>query len=202
MKLFALAAVLFISASMMAQSASAPQVFHSSAAFAGLGTVANGSNINLQVTRSDSPNSDTTMLRFDIFSSSSDLFTDTFGVGFIPNSSLTGDNTKHLNLNVDTSQLSSFQTTTCTFSFITFVSACQPGPVGLIQLDFQQDGSFSQRVMSDTQSVFFQVTVRSHQDSDSASAIANGSVFGIPVTNGSSSTGTNRDSTITITSNN
>lgn len=203
MKLLTFVALLLLAASMMAQSTSAPQVFHSSGAFAGLGTVVNGTNINLQVTRTDNPNSDTTLLRFDVFSSDSSGFTDTFGLGLIPNNSLAGDNTNHLSLNIDTSQLSNFQTITCTSSFVTFITTCQPGSIaGVIQLDFQQDGSFSTRTISDTKQVFSQFSEQSHQNSDSASAVVNGSVFGIPVSNGPGSTGTNRDSTITLTSNN
>ncbi len=195
MKLFALAASLLVAASMMAQ---APEPVHSSGAFASLSAFNNGSDLFLNVTRSDNNNTETTFLNFDVFTFTPDSFTDTFAFGQVPNDSLKGDNTKHLSLNVDTSQVPSFQTTTCTFSFNTFTFTCQPGPFGAVQIEFQQDGNFVNRTVSDTHSTFFQFDVHTQQNSDSASAFANGSVLGVAVGNGFSNIGTHRDTTITL----
>jgi hypothetical protein len=202
MKLFTFAACLLMAASMMAQGAAGIKVdpVHSSGAFASVFTFTNNSDINLNVTRSDNNGSTTTFLNFDVFTFTADGFTDIFAFGQVPNDSLKGDNTKHLSLNVDTSQTPSFQITTCTFSFATFTFTCQPGQGGVVQLEFQQDGNFSNRTISDQHSTFFQVDIHNHVNSDSASAFANGSVLGIPVNNGFSSIGTNHDTTITLTS--
>lgn len=201
MKLCVFVVSLLAAVSMMAQSPAAQvQTIHSSGAFANLSAFANGSDLFLNVNRSDNNGQRTTFLNFDIFSFSNNSFSDTFGFGQIPNDSLVGDSTKRVSLNVDTRQLSSFQTVTCTFDFTTFTESCQPGPFGVIQLDFQQDGAFSTRTISDNDTKFFQFEFRNQQNSDSASASANGSVVGIPITNGFGNIGTNRDTTITLTS--
>lgn len=199
--LFTLTASLLMAGSLMAQSLRTPDPVHSSGAFANTFTFANGSDVFLNVTRADTNNVKSTFLNFDVFSFTSDGFTDTFASGQIPDDSFKGDNTKHMSLNVDTSQVASFQTSTCTFSFVTFTFTCQPGPFGVIQLDFQQDGDFTARTISDSTFTFFQFSERTHQDSDSASAGVNGSVLGLAVNSGFGNIGTNRDTSISFSSN-
>src|SRR5690349_17656185 len=195
MKLCVFAVCLLAAVSMMAQAVPATQVqsFHSSGAFASLFTFANGSDLFLTVGRSDNNGQRATFLTYSSFTFTNDGFIDTFASGQIPNNSLVGDSTKRVSLNVDTRQVSSFQSTTCTFSFTNFTERCQPGPLGVIQLDFQQDGAFSTRTISDNDTQFFQFELRNQQNADSASATANGSVVDIPITNGFSNIGTNRD---------
>ncbi|HEY6967901.1 MAG TPA: hypothetical protein VJA94_01755 [Candidatus Angelobacter sp.] len=203
MKLLPLSACLLLAVCMVGQSSSKPQIItlHSSSVSIDLFAFSNSKDIFMNVVRTDNPGGNGTFLSFDIHSFSNDIVTDTFGSGQIPNLSLTGDNTKHLSLSVDTSQLSSFQTTSCTLNSVTSTQTCQPGPVGLIQLDFQQDGAFSVRNISDSMLTFFQFTEHDQRNSDAASAFANGSLLGIPVSNGSSEIDLNRDTAITITSN-
>ncbi len=196
MKLSVFVACLLVAASMMAQ---APNSIHSSGAFANVFAFASGSDIFLNVTRSDNNGVTRTFLNLDIFSFSPDGFTDTFAFGQIPNDSLKGDNSRQLNLNLDTSQMTSFGISTCTFSFSTETGSCGPGPTGVIQLEFQQDGNITVRTVSDASATFFQSDVHTQQNSDSASALVNGAILGIPLINISSNIGTNHDTTITLT---
>jgi hypothetical protein len=201
MKLFMLSACLLLTISMVGQSSSPTRttLVHSSNTSANLLTFSNATDITLGVLRSNNPSG--TFLVFDLFSFSDNVVTDTFGSGQIPNQDLTGDNTKHLSLSVDTSQLSSFQTTTCTLSTVTNTQTCQPATGGLIQLEFQQDGAFLVHNISDTLSTFFQFTERDQRNALAASAFANGSVLGLLVSNGHSEIDINRDTTIILTLN-
>jgi hypothetical protein len=205
MKFPALAAIVLFASSLMAQTQPQAQnitltlsTFHSNSTFAGLFSFSNGSDVFLNVSRGNTNGTVETFLSFDSFSFNGNGFTDIFGFGEIPNDSLKGDNTRHISLNVDTSQLPNFNATSCTFSFITFTETCQTVPNSLVQVDWQQDGNFSTREVSDRDDTFFQFTRHAHTDSDSASAQANGSAFGIPISNGFGNTGINRDTTITL----
>ncbi len=198
LKLLVLAASMLMTVSMMAQKTSST---HSSGAFADVSAFTNNSNVFADVTRTDDSNGNNVFLFLDIFSFTNDGFTDTFFFGTLPPDALEGDNTKHLSVNVSADQVAALQITTCTFSFTTFTDTCQPA-TGAIQLDFQQNGAFSNRTISDTTSTFSQVSFRNHQDSDSASAVASGSVLGLTITNGFADVGTNRDTTLTFTSKN
>lgn len=203
MKLLILSACLLLTVSMMGQSSSPPQIItvHSSSTSANLLTFSNSTDITLGVLRSDNPSGNGTFLVFDLFTFSDNVLTDTFGSGQIPNQDLTGDNTKHLSLSVDTSQLSSFQTTMCTLNFVTSTQTCQPGPVGLIQLEFQQDSAFVVDNISNTRATFFQFTEHDQRNSQAASAFANGSILGLPVSNGHGEVDINRDTTVILTLN-
>lgn len=203
MKLLTLSACLLLTVSMMGQSSSPPRTItiHSSSASANVLTFSGSTDITLGVLRSDNPSGNGTFLVFDLFSFSDNVVTDTFGSGQIPNQDLTGDNTKHLSLSVDTSQLSSFQTTTCNLNTVTNTQTCQPAPGGLVQLEFQQDGAFLVHNISNTLATFFQFTEHDQRNSLAASASANGSVLGLPVSNGHSEIDINRDTTIILTLN-
>jgi|SRR5579859_94091 len=204
MKVFTLLVSILIAASMSAQSSQPMQIgpVHSSGAFASMNSCcASGvPQIQLIVTRSDNSSLKTTFLQVDIFSFEPDSFTDVFAFGEIPNDALKGDNTKHMNLSIDTGQLSSFQTKSCTFNFVDFTETCQSGPFGLIQLDFQQNGSRTLRTVSDVHETFPQFEVHSQRNANSAIASVNGSVLGIPISNAFGELGTNRDTGITLTS--
>lgn len=195
MKFPIVAVVVLFASSLMAQSTGPVLSFHSRGTFAQLVTFQNGSDILLTVTRNgEAGDQATTLLSYSIFSSTATGFTDTFAFGLIPNESLQGGNDKHVGLNVDTSQISSFQATTCTFDFTTFTNTCQPGTLGLVQLDWQQDGNSSSHLIANQRQTFFQFTTHEQRNTDAASATANGSVAGIPVTAGFGTIGTNHDS--------
>lgn len=197
MKLSILAAAISLSTCMMAQSvqADSSRVFHSSGAFISMyATGANGSSVWLDASHTDRPQIKT-ILVFDIFTRNPDgSFTDTFGIGLVPEDVITGNTTRGLTLHVDTSQASSFDTTTCKSN-----GGCQRGPFGLIQITFTPNGDFSSQSISESHDEFIQFSLRSHNDYRSASAFGNGSILGTAVNSGSSQIGMRRSTTITLT---
>jgi hypothetical protein len=133
MKVSILAVALSLSACMMAQSAqdNSSKVFHTSGAFASMWSPTGSGSVWLYASHTDRPQV-STFLQFDIFTVNPDgSFTDTFGFGTVPEDDLTGNVKKKLTLHVNTSP-NSFQTTTCRSN-----GACEPGPFGLIQIDFE-----------------------------------------------------------------
>lgn len=206
MKFSLLGAVMLFSTLLLGQGDpnATPNVFHADGTFASLSAFNNGASVFLNVSRGSNSftGGQSTFLFYDSFSSTPDGFVSTFGSGQIPSDSLTGGNPAHLVLNVDTSQLTSFFTTTCTFSFSNFTFTCTSGPGGLINIEWKQDGNFSFHSVATTQQSFFQFTIQSHGESDSGSATANGSVVGIPLNDASGSAGTNRSVTISLFKNN
>lgn len=202
MKFPVIAVVALFASSLMAQSnavqANGPIFsFHSKGTFANVFSFQNNSDIFLNVSRNgEAGQQATTLLNYTSFTFTSTGFTDTFAFGAIPNDSLRGGNDKHVSLNVDTSQVSSFQATTCTFDFTSFTFTCQPGPFGLVQLDWEQDGNSTTQVVSDERDKFFQFTIHHQRNADSATATVTGSVVGLPVSGGFANIGVNHDSTM------
>lgn len=124
--------------------------------------------------------------------------------GSIPNSAFVGENTRSLVVNLDTSQLdlavSSSQS--CTLDFVTFNVTCGPGPLGLIHLEFQENGITRTRILElDEEQVVGPVTTRTHARSDTGSANMQGTLFGTPVSSsqGTATVGVNHQSTLVIT---
>ena len=206
------AVVVLLASSLMAQSNAAQPAaaqangpvfsFHSRGTLADFFSFQNGTDITLSVNRNgEAGEQAATFLNFSTFSFNGNGFTDVFGFGQIPNEALRGGGDKHVSLSVDTSQISSFQTITCTFDFINFISSCQPGPLGLVQIDWEQDGNSSLHQVSETRQTFFQFTIHSQLNSDSSSAPANGSLLGIPVSNGFGFVGVHHNSTVEISKN-
>jgi hypothetical protein len=176
-------------------------VVHQDGATASMGFSQDGGFISLDVSRGTvAPgNSPQAFIIYEIFSSSPDgSLTETFASGSIPSDSLHGDSAAHMTLNLDTSQASSFTTTTCTFTFFPqFTESCVPGALGVIQLDWiQSHNSTTHSVVSQTQ-VFNQARIETHQDSDTASAVVTGSFLGIAV-NAGGTTGVNHGSTLEL----
>jgi hypothetical protein len=175
-------------------------------AFASISTSNPTSNFELEVSRGLSTGNNTSTNLFFLSSSfNSDLTALTLIeiVGPIPNSAFTGDNTKTLALDLDPSTLDPTVTTveSCTLDFSqptpTFV--CGPLPAGTIHLNFQEtDFQLNHLVQTQTSTVG-PVTINSHQRSDSASAIAQGTIFGASVSNASGSVGVNHLSSIEFT---
>ena len=178
MKTKLVVALLFLPVALLGQNSPAT-VFHSDGAFAQFQTVSAGTEIILQVTRgTDSSGNPATFLVYDTLTPTADGFADTFANGTIPDSAFTGGDPAHLSLNVDTSQLTSFSSTSCNFSLNDFSFVCGPGPVGAIQIDWQQDRTFTTHTVANVQQTFSQFMEQQHTISDSGSAIATGSFLG------------------------
>lgn len=162
------------------------------------------SSFSLQVAQSSSqPGGASATLSYSAFEFAPDFSTLTivqiFGV--IPASSLTAQNTQHIVLDFDTSQLDPSNSTdqSCTLDLNTLILTCGPGPTGQIQMDFQENGAQRTQVLALEQvQTFGSTTVRTHQKSDSGSANARGSIFGVPISSTSASVGVNRNSTLEI----
>ena len=164
------------------------------------------SAVNLNVSRGATNDVASTTLNYSDLEIPADFssitFTNIFGT--IPNDTFTGDNTNSLILNLDTSRLdpaTSFSQT-CTLSLVTFTQVCGPGPLGLIHLEFAENGFTRTRILEfDEEQVVGPVTTRTHQRADSGSANFQGTVFGVPVSTsqGTATIGVNHQSTLVIT---
>lgn len=132
-------------------------------------------------------------------------FTVTNMFGRIPVAAFTGNSTKNLALDLDTSTLdpTKFFNETCTQDLTSFLPpVCVPGPLGLIRLEWRENGA--QRTIIDLRQTTFSgpVTTRVHQQSDNSTADVTGSVFGLAVSsfsNVSATVGVNHRSTLEIT---
>ncbi len=159
--------------------------------------------VSLQVSRGSNPSGDTASLQYSSISEPADFssITITNVFGPIPSGAFTGVSTQHLDLNIDTSTLdpTTFFSETCTIDFTTFITTCGPGPAGLIQLDFQENGA--QRSIVDLKQTTYAgpVTTLIHQKSDNSTANVQGSVFGAQVTGAPANVGVNHQSTLQIT---
>jgi hypothetical protein len=172
------AAALFTSLSMTAQTNT--DVVHQDGLFAQALAFTGGTSINLNVSRGTNASGRAeTFLFFDTFQQTSDSFIDTFASGQIPDGALQGDDPAHVVLGVDTSQLTNFTSSSCTFSFVTFTQTCGPAPTGLIHLEWRQVRATTTHTSLDMQQTFFQFRITTHQVSDTASAALTGSIFGL-----------------------
>jgi hypothetical protein len=164
------------------------------------------STITLNVSRGATNDVASTTLNYSDFEIPADFssitFTNIFGT--IPNDVFTGERTNSLVLNLDTSRLdpaTSFSQT-CTLSLVTFTEVCGPGPLGLIHLEFAENGITRTRILEfDEEQVAGPVTTRTHQRADTGSANFQGSIFGVPVSTsqGTATVGVNHQSTLVIT---
>ena len=181
-------------------SSPATTVFHSNGASAQLLTITpDGLEIIIQVQRgTDASGNPSTFLVYDTFGPVPDGFVDTFASGVIPDSAFQGGDSAHLSLNVDTSQVDGFSSSSCTISDIDFSISCGPGPVGLIQIDWKQDNFSSTHTVSNVQQTFAQFMSQQHTVADTASALATGSFLGATINSVSGQTGVNHNSTLQI----
>src|SRR5579864_1940659 len=165
------------------------------------------SSFSLQVARGLTTSSGATAsLQYTAFSISVDpttgiatsiTFTNEFGP--IPPTTFTGQNTQNLALSIDTSTLdpSVFFTESCTPDLTTFTTTCGPGPVGVINLQFQENGAQRTTIHALQQEVTNgPVTTVSHQRSDTSTANVQGSVYGVAVSSASANDGVNHLSSI------
>ncbi|HXZ28946.1 MAG TPA: hypothetical protein VEG08_13215 [Terriglobales bacterium] len=160
------------------------------------------SSFNLQVSRTSSTGSGASAtLSYLATSLAPDFSSFSFDqiVGDIPASSFTGQNTQHLVLAFDTSQLdpaTSFSQS-CTVDLNTFTEVCGPGPQGQINLEFRENGAQRTQILALEQvTTLGPTTTRNHQKSDNSSANAQGTVFGAPVVGSNATVGVNHSSTL------
>jgi len=155
---------------------------------------------NIQVSR-NSQNG--TNISFVSETLSADFTTGTFTiiVGPIPNSAFTGDNTRNLTLNLDTTTLDpttvSSQTCTLDFTQVDLVFTCGPIPPGTIQLNFQENDFQRDRLLAQEEfSTIGPVTIHTHKRSDSGSANVQGTILGTPISSSNATVGVNHMSTL------
>ena len=173
-------------------------------AFANLnGATDPNSSFSLQVSQATTNRAASATLSYSEFEFAPDFSTLTIVqiFGAIPASSLTAQTTEHIVLSFDTSQLDPNNSVdqSCILDLNTLILTCGPGPTGQIQLDFQENGAQRTQTLALEQvQTFGSTTVRTHQRSDSGSANAQGSIFGVPVSSTAATVGVNHNSTLEI----
>lgn len=174
-------------------------VVHQEGAAASVPISQDGGFTSLNVSRATDPQGNPqTFLFYDTFLQTPDSFVETVASGLIPNDALQGDSAAHLRLNVDTSQITTFSTTTCTLTFVPqFTDTCVPGALGVIQLDWVQSRSSSTHSVTAQSESFNLARIELHQTSDQVSAIVTGTFLGIPV-NASGPAMVNHSSTMEV----
>jgi hypothetical protein len=138
------------------------------------------------------------------FQLSDDNNTETFTsiFGEIPNSAFTGNNTKSLVLDLDTSTLdpSVSSSETCTVDLNQLTVVCTAGPLGVIHLEFHENGVQATKILNHVEAdILGPVTTLIHSSSDNGSANVQGSLFGVPVSSSFATVGVNHSSSIEIT---
>lgn len=164
-----------------------------------------GGSFSVNVSRGASSTSPTsTFINFTSFQLSDDNNTETFTsiFGEIPNSAFTGDNTKNLVLDLDTSTLdpSVSSSETCTVDLNQLTVICTAAPLGVIQLDFQENGVQATKILNHVEEdIVGNLTTLIHSSSDNGTANVQGSLFGVPVSSSAATVGVNHSSSIEIT---
>ncbi len=164
-----------------------------------------GGSFNVNISRGSSSTSPaSTFINFTSFQLSDDNNSETFTsiFGEIPNSAFTGDTTKSLVLNLDTSTLDPSVTSSesCTVDLNQLTVVCTSAPLGLIHLEFQENGLQATKILNHVEEdIFGPVTTLIHSSSDSGSANVQGSLFGVPVSSSAAGVGVNHSSSIEIT---
>lgn len=162
-------------------------------------------SFNVNVSRGSSSTSPaSTFITFNSFQVASDNVTETVTIifGEIPNSAFTGNNTKDLVLDLDTSTLDPSVTSseTCTIDLNVLSVACNPVTLGVIHLEFHENGVQATKILNHVeQDILGPVTTLIHSSSDSGSANVQGSIFGVPVSSSSATVGVNHSSSIEVT---
>ena len=183
-----LVAVCFFSSLLFAQRTTS---FHGTAEGARAFATINASKISVIVARGFLASNPATFMEIVSFTRNSDgsvVFV--FGFGTVPDQAYTNSGMEQMDLNVDTSQISTFQSTQCTVTFTPF-----------IQVHWTNNKITTQRVLVDRRRTFpNSVTIREHQDMDQSSADASGSFLGLSFSSASQAqVQLNRDTFITIT---
>ena len=198
-QLVAIAVVALLSAGLAAQTQHLK--FTNDGAFASISSNTDPlSNFNLQVSRSSASG---TNLIFVSISFAADFSSATFTqiVGAIPNSSFSGDNTRNLTLDLDTSTLdpatSTSQSCTLDFTQVDPFFTCGPIAPGTIHLAFHENDIQRDRLLAlESFSKVGPVTIHTHQRSDSGSASVQGTILGTAVSSSNATVGVNHMSTV------
>lgn len=198
MKLLSLFAAVCLFSSLLAAQTKVTS-FHSTAESADVTVTINGTFLTLGVSRGD----DSDFLSISSTVQNPDgTVTETSAFGNIPGADFTNSGLNRMRLNVDTSQVPGFSSTTCTFTVTPpFTSTCSPGPLGVVQADWINNRISSETVLFENHQTFLSFeTIDSHVDSELSSADASGSFLGFSFSVAdNASVGLNRDTTITIT---
>lgn len=120
--------------------------------------------------------------------------------GNIPPTDLTGTATKTITLTFNTSDLdpnNSFSSQ-CVISFITFQETCGAITPGTISLQFAENDAQETETVLGQDIIMGNITKRIHQRSDTGTATASGTVFGVTVQGGSANVGQNHSSTVEV----
>ena len=195
MKLFSLAAAVCLFSSLLA--AQNTTSFHSKLEGAFVLVNTNNTDVEIEVDRGDTASF---LMVFATAPGPNGGFTVTSEFGTIPNADFVTNGFQHMALNVDTSQVPGFQSTICTVSFTPFFSeTCQPGPLGVIQVNWNSNGISTFSTVEERHTTQGGLTVDVHIDSDDRSATASGSYLGLSFSAVTvASTDINKDTTITI----
>ncbi len=202
--LLAVALMVFLPLAMTAQ----PKhfKFNQDAEFASLSqSTGPNSSFTLQVSRgSNSISGSSASLTYISINVAPDFSSESFVeiIGAIPSSAFTGQNTQHLVLDFDTSQLDPANSLViaCDLDLITFDQVCGTPAPGTIHLEFQQNGLQRTRILALGEEIINgPVTTRIHQRSDNSTANAQGTVFGTTVSSGNATVGINHNSSIEVT---
>ena len=182
--------------------------FTNDGAFASVSDSTDLSNLNLQVSRGSAGGVTSTNLLLISFSFAPDFSSATLVeiVGTIPNSAFSGDNTKNLSLNLDTTTLDPIATfsESCSLDFtqVDPIFTCTALAPGTIQLSFQENDIQRNRVLALEQfSTTGPVTIHTHQRSDTGTASVQGAILGTSVSSSNAQAGTNHLSTLEFTHN-
>jgi hypothetical protein len=191
--------LLFCTAFASGQAVISHETVHQEGAAASVPISQDGGFTSLNVSRGTDPQGNPqTFLFYDTFLNTADGVVETVASGLIPNDAFQGDSAAHLRLNVDTSQVTTFSTTTCTITFFPqFTDNCVPGALGVIQLDWVQTRSSTTHSVTTQSQSFNLARIELHQNSDQVSAVVNGSFLGIQV-NSSGPAMVNHSSTLDV----
>jgi hypothetical protein len=183
MKILLFGTLLFFAVLSSGQAIISHDTVHQEGAAASVPISQDGGFTSLSISRGTDPKGNPqTFLFYDTFLNTPDGFVETVASGLIPNDAFQGDSAAHLRLNVDTSQVTTFSTTTCTLTFFPqFTDNCVPGALGVIQLDWAQSRSSVTHSVTTQSESFNLARIELHQTSDQVSAVVTGSFLGIPV---------------------
>jgi hypothetical protein len=164
-------------------------------------------SVSLSVSRSSSTNTaPSATLNYISITLAADFNSETFVqvIGEIPASAFTGQTTRNLVLDLDTSTLdpSTIFAQSCTLDLGTFAETCGPVPTGLIHLAFQENGVQRTRILElDEEIINGSTTTHIHQTSDNSTANMQGSIFGVPFATTNANVGVNKDSSLEVIKN-
>lgn len=123
-----------------------------------------------------------------------------YGYGNIPRAAFVANNLQRVSLNLDTSQVAGFQAMTCTVVYQPVYSqTCSPGPFGVIQITWQQNGQSSTKTNSNSNIVNGPFKTHIVRDETDSSANSSGTFLGTTVLDYGAEVGLDHGSEIDIT---